>query len=600
MFHANRVAIHALVLAATFTAMTPAAAATFVYRGSLVDRGAPADGRYAFRLTFYDRQSGGQAIAPTTTLYDVEVSRGAFSADIAIDAAVHAHGTAWLDVAVGDASGAFVPLAERVAVRPDAVSAGTCWDTTGNTGTTPASNFVGNTDNVALEFRVKNARAMRLTPVVDGPFDTPSVIGGASVNGGANIPGATVGGGGSAIGICPGGPCANSVTNNYGVVSGGLGNAAAKYAVVAGGRRNSSTGDGSVVSGGEANVAAGGYATVGGGLENVAAGGESFASGYLSCAGADVSFAAGYRAKVRADSGSTACPGVTASPTTDIGTFVWADSTLADFVSSGRDQFLVRASGGVGINTNLVSAATVSIASTNPLLRVFNSTVDSVPGGRLLVSENGVSDAGGYMDYDASANVFTVGTNNGSTDSDTLVLPRGAGRVGIGRTPVANVLEVEGNASKTTATAWLANSDARIKRDIAPVENALDKLMQVRPVTFRYTDAYRAAHPSIVDTRYYNVVAQEFAQVFPDAVQRSGESVPGANRASDDDILQVDIHPALITTIAAAQELAAGADAVAARVATIERENAELRRENDRLRGRLDQLDRRIDALERR
>ena len=34
------------------------------------------------------------------------------------------------------------------------------------------------------------------------------------------------------------------------------------------------------------------------------------------------------------------------------GTFVWADSTNAPFASTGNDQFLIRANGGVGINTN--------------------------------------------------------------------------------------------------------------------------------------------------------------------------------------------------------------------------------------------------------
>ena len=41
----------------------------------------------------------------------------------------------------------------------------------------------------------------------------------------------------------------------------------------------------------------------------------------------------------------------------DDGTFVWADSTDADFTSTGVDQFLVRASGGVGIGVNDPSEA---------------------------------------------------------------------------------------------------------------------------------------------------------------------------------------------------------------------------------------------------
>ena len=39
-------------------------------------------------------------------------------------------------------------------------------------------------------------------------------------------------------------------------------------------------------------------------------------------------------------------------PSQHTGTFVWADSQDADFVSSGTNQFLIRAEGGVGIGTS--------------------------------------------------------------------------------------------------------------------------------------------------------------------------------------------------------------------------------------------------------
>jgi hypothetical protein len=124
------------------------------------------------------------------------------------------------------------------------------------------------------------------------------------------------------------------------------------------------------------------------------------------------------------------------------------------------------------------------------------------------------------------------------------------GKIGINRTAAVNVLEVEGQASKSTAGNWSANSDARIKTEIQPLTNALEKLNQVRLVDFRYTEAYRASHPGVADKRYLNVIAQEFAKVFPDHVQSSGEKlVDGA------DILQVDTYPLTIYSAAAVQEL---------------------------------------------
>jgi hypothetical protein len=125
-----------------------------------------------------------------------------------------------------------------------------------------------------------------------------------------------------------------------------------------------------------------------------------------------------------------------------------------------------------------------------------------------------------------------------------------SGKVGIKRTPAVNALEVEGTASKTTASSWLANSDRRIKTEIETITGALEKLDQVRLVDFRYTDAYRAAHPSIENVRYPNVIAQEFAEVFPDGVKSSGELMPDGSP-----ILQVDTYPLTIYSAAAVQEL---------------------------------------------
>jgi hypothetical protein len=123
-------------------------------------------------------------------------------------------------------------------------------------------------------------------------------------------------------------------------------------------------------------------------------------------------------------------------------------------------------------------------------------------------------------------------------------------KVGLMRTPLVNALEVAGNASKSTAGSWLANSDRRIKTEIESITGALDKLEQVRLVDFRYTKDYLATHPEIEDRRYPNVIAQEFQQVFPDDVKGSGEALPDGS-----EILQVDTYPLTIYSAAAIQEL---------------------------------------------
>ena len=179
-------------------------------------------------------------------------------------------------------------------------------------------------------------RNLRVEPGVSDcvGYCGPNLIGGFEGNAvSAGVVGATVFGGGEFFFDISAAPkvesdmrsevvsgLANEVTGNFGVVSGGYGNSAGTRAAVSGGENNEASGGASSVGGGVGNVASGVWATVPGGLHNNASG--------------DVSFAAGHRAKAVNDY-----------------TFVWADQTAADFTSTASNQFLIRASGGVGIGT---------------------------------------------------------------------------------------------------------------------------------------------------------------------------------------------------------------------------------------------------------
>jgi len=158
------------------------------------------------------------------------------------------------------------------------------------------------------------------------------------------------------------------------------------------------------------------------------------------------------------------------------------------------------------------------------------------------------------------------------------------GNLGLGRVPATNLLEVAGEASKATAGGWFANSDARIKTEVRALTNALQTIERVRPVSFRYSQAYRETHSCIEDKQYYNVIAQEFAKVFPEAVKESGETWDGKP------ILQVDTHPAVMCSIAAIHELH---QLVKAKDAEMEK----LKQQNAALEGRLARLEKLVTSL---
>ena len=66
------------------------------------------------------------------------------------------------------------------------------------------------------------------------------------------------------------------------------------------------------------------------------------------------------------------------------------------------------------------------------------------------------------------------------------------------------------------------SSDARLKENVEVIENALDKIRQVRGVTFDWTEAYMAEHGGedgyFVRKRDVGVIAQELQKVLPEAV----------------------------------------------------------------------------------
>lgn len=147
------------------------------------------------------------------------------------------------------------------------------WSLNGNAGTDPATDFLGTSDDVPLVFRVNNSPAFRLEYAeidfwgLGTPTPAPNVIGGFSGNKvGPNVAGATVGGGGTQSVI-------NSVTAQFGTVSGGgLNTASGSNATVGGGFQNVAGNLNATVGGGSANMATGSSATIAGGKDNTAGG----------------------------------------------------------------------------------------------------------------------------------------------------------------------------------------------------------------------------------------------------------------------------------------------------------------------------------------
>ena len=463
----------------------------FTYQGRLDSSGSPSTGGYDLRVAVFDAAGGGN-LRGLLTNSAVAVSNGLFTTTLDFGFGVFNGGPRWLEIGVrsnGTAT-AFNTLAPRQAVLPapyafwsanasQAVtvtgtvpasglnglylnpvnfsnpgnsfiggfagdgtglnnvnalqlggrSAAQFWQTGGNAGANPTNgSFLGTTDNQPVEIRANNRRALRLEPTAD----SANVIGGNASNVvSAGVVGAVIAGGGASGGNH------NRVEADHAAVLGGFGNVAAgaqsvigggrgniaggTRAVVGGGLFNQALGFASVIAGGNANAATNNWSTIGGGADNLASGYASVIPGGINnTASANFTAAMGYRAKANHN-----------------GAFVWADPQEADFSSTGTNQFLIRAAGGVGVNTSNPNGAALAVKG--------NVTVDGQFKGGYSgnVISNGV--VGGFI----GGGGIAFGENRVEANFASVL-----GGVGnIASSPVATAMGYGATASGTNSTA---------------------------------------------------------------------------------------------------------------------------------------------------
>jgi hypothetical protein len=405
------------------------------------------------------------------------------------------------------------------------------WLVGGNSGTTPGTHFLGTSDNQPVEFKVNGQRALRLEPHTN----SPNVLGGSPFNVITNGNyGAVIAGGGSS-------DKPNRVGGNYATVGGGAWNTASgDLATVSGGWYSTSSADLATVGGGAWNTASGTAATVAGGSANTASGAWATVSGgYKNTASGDYSLAAGRHAKAN-----------------HAGAFVWADSADTDFASTRSNQFNLRATGGVRVDTGSGPGISLSAADTPLITRGWDAFGPTAPAakqghGRWGLFMEAFRLALGIPD-DVGGRYFEVAKYSTNGTSTPLMTVNQGGTV--------------------TATAFNPTSDRAAKENFAPVDcgEVLEKVVALPLARWNFKQEPGVAH--------LGPVAQDFHAAF-------------GLGADDKHIATVDADGVALAAIQGLNEKAE------VRSAKSEAGIRELKAENAALRAELEQLKQLVGAL---
>lgn len=198
-------------------------------------------------------------------------------------------------------------------------------------------------------------------------------------------------------------------------------------------------------------------------------------------------------------------------------------------VSNGRLVVLENGNVGIGKQTPTAKldingqAIQVTNSGAASFVKLTNGTNDV-----RLQQNNGIGFVGSLSNND-----FQVYSNN---------LPRitalAGGNVGIGTSTPSSLLEVNGII---TATKIQGPSDSRFKKNIKPIENALEKVMKLGGYTYDWKEASEFPNQTLGKGHDMGVIAQEVEKQFPEAVSTNADGFKAVS--------YTELVPALIEAI---------------------------------------------------
>ncbi len=289
------------------------------------------------------------------------------------------------------------------------------WNLTGNSGTSPGSNFIGTTDNQSFDISIKaNNNTKNILRFNNNGSIQHSATGNSRGQWAVDLQ-------------APGISSSYVAAGDYSTVGGGQSNQANGYAsVVAAGQTNNASGDWSAVSGGITNIisSTGDYSVIGGGKEN------SVNSQYSAIAG-------GYKNKILSNSNYSAIGGGSQNEISSGGGFIGSGSSNSisnewGAVGSGQQNTVSGSMGFIGSGYNNTAGGNKSVitgGTSNEATGLCSfiggggqnkasSEYSSVSGGINNVADGKYAFVGGGYGNKASGNVSVI---SGGLGAETYI-----------------------------------------------------------------------------------------------------------------------------------------------------------------------------------